>query len=90
MEPPYHFILIGDGASKDSPIKQSEKENISFVTFLPRIKEGKSRRHLNRQMFSLYAERIVLFIVTESPNKLGEYFYAAKPIIHTLDRKYDQ
>jgi len=90
LEPPYHFILIGDGASKDSLIKQSEKESISFVTFLPRIKR--------RQVASALKQADVLFICGTnrpiyrygvSPNKLGEYFYAAKPIIHTLDRKYD-
>jgi len=89
-DPPYHFILIGDGVSKDSLIKRAEKENVSFVTFLPKIAK--------RQVATALKQADVLFICGKnhsiyrfgvSPNKLGEYFYAAKPIIHTLNSKYD-
>jgi glycosyltransferase involved in cell wall biosynthesis len=83
---PYHFVLIGDGIEKEKLIKRAREESISFVTFLPKISK--------RQVITALEPADVCFIGWEkrkiykfgiSPNKIGDYFMSAKPLLHAFD-----
>jgi glycosyltransferase involved in cell wall biosynthesis len=83
---PYHFVLIGDGIEKEKLIKRTKDESISFVTFLPKISK--------QQVITVLDLADVCFIGWEkkkiykfgiSPNKLGDYFMSAKPVLHAFD-----
>jgi len=89
-DPPYHFILIGDGTSKDELVHQAVKQNVTFVTFLPRITKKQVATALKQAdvFFIGWLDRPI-YRYGVSPNKLGEYFYAGKPIIQTLITKND-
>lgn len=83
---PYHFVLIGEGIEKEKLAKRTKDESISFVTFLPKISK--------QQVITVLDLADVCFIGWEkkkiykfgiSPNKLGDYFMSAKPVLHAFD-----
>lgn len=82
---PYHFFFIGDGIAKDKLMRRVKEEGISFVSFLPRINKA--------QAISVLALADVCFVASQkkdiykygtSPNKLGDYFMSAKPVLNAL------
>ena len=82
---PYHFVFIGDGIAKDILMRRVKDEGISFVSFLPRITKA--------QVISALALADVCFVASQkkdiykygtSPNKLGDYFMSAKPVLNAL------
>jgi len=82
---PYHFVFIGDGIAKDILMRRVKEEGISFVSFLPRTTKA--------QVISALALADVCFIGWQkkdiykygtSPNKLGDYFMSAKPVLNAL------
>lgn len=87
---PYHFVLIGDGIEKQKLIQRVENDGISFVTFLPKVSKG--------QIITALKESDICFIGWKkydiykygiSPNKIGDYFMSAKPIIHAVNAGND-
>jgi len=82
---PYHFVFIGDGIAKDILMRRVKDEGISFVSFLPKITKA--------QVISVLALADVCFVASQkkdiykygtSPNKLGDYFMSAKPVLNAL------
>lgn len=82
---PYHFIFIGDGVAKHKLMRRAKDEGISFVSFLPRITKT--------QVISAISLADVCFVASQkkdiykygtSPNKLGDYFMSAKPVLNAL------
>lgn len=83
---PYHFVLIGAGVEKQRLMQRVRDASISFVTFLPTITK--------QQVISALALADVCFVASQknkiyrfgtSPNKLGDYFMSAKPVLNALD-----
>ncbi len=83
---PYHFILIGDGIYKGVLEDRIRRDKIDFVTLLPRITK--------RQIRSAFAQADACYISLKdqpvfrygvTPNKLGDYFMAGRPVIYAIN-----
>ena len=90
IQAPYHFIFIGDGSSKRNLKDRVQRERIDFISFLPRVPKS--------QIFSAMMQTDACFIGWQkkkiyqygiSPNKLGDYFMAGKPVIHAVQAGND-
>lgn len=85
-----HFVLVGAGKERDALIgkaRELELHNITFIEPIPK-----------KQIQSMLAEFDVCYIGWQknplyrfgiAPNKLPEYLYAGKPIIHAFSGKGD-
>lgn len=82
---PYHFVLIGDGIEKEKLIKRAKDESISFVTFLPKISKQQVITVLDlADVCFISLKNVSVFRFGVSPNKLGDYLMAGKPIIYAI------
>lgn len=82
---PYHFVLIGDGVEKENLIRRSIQENLSFVSFLPKLKKSQvisAIRSSDVCFISLKEAPVFRFGV--SPNKLGDYLISGRPVIYSI------
>ena len=85
MNLPYHFILIGSGAEKDRLIYRAKTEEITFVSFLPRIPKTNILSAIKQAdvgFISLKDSPIFRFGI--SPNKLGDYLIAGIPVLYAI------
>jgi glycosyltransferase involved in cell wall biosynthesis len=79
---PYHFALIGDGASRETLLTRMSREQLGFVSLLPRITKDQARTALESAdicLFSLRPDPVFQFGI--SSNKLFDYMMAGRPII---------
>jgi glycosyltransferase involved in cell wall biosynthesis len=82
---PYHFVLIGDGTEKPALQQRVAREGLDFVTLLPSIPKAAVRSALacsDACFISLKDSPVFRFGV--SPNKLFDYFMAARPVIYAI------
>jgi glycosyltransferase involved in cell wall biosynthesis len=87
---PYHFILIGEGASKEKLIRQTKSRGIRFISFLPKVPQRAVPAILSRaDVCFLGWQKKKIYHYGISPNKLCEYFMSGKPILHALDAPDD-
>jgi len=83
---PYHFVLIGEGIEKEKFVKRAREETISFVTFLPKISKQQVITALKLADVCFVASpKKKIYKFGTSPNKLGDYFMSAKPVLNALD-----
>ncbi len=88
--PDLHFVLVGSGKEKENLIKKAQSlglQNITFINAIPKkqiqsMLEQFDICYIGWQKNSLYRFGI-------APNKLPEYLYAGKPIIHAFSGKGD-
>lgn len=87
---PYHFILIGDGIEKEKLVKRTRDESIHFVSFLPRIEKKQviTALRLAEVCFIGWKKRSI-YKYGISPNKIGDYFMSARPVLHAVDAGND-
>ena len=82
---PYHFVLIGEGIEKGKLVKRAREESVSFVTFLPRILKQQAITALKlADVCFVSLKSVPVFRFGVSPNKLGDYLMAGKPIIYAI------
>ena len=87
---PYHFVLIGDGALKAKLIKQAQDESIDFVSFLPRVTKDIIRACIEKaDICFMPLQDSSIFRFGVSPNKLGDYFMAGKPVLFAVNAGND-
>ena len=87
---PYHVVMIGDGLLKKDLVKRTKEENLSFVSFLPKLCKSQALKAISMADICFIGwlnKRIYRYGV--SPNKLCDYFMAAKPVIHAIATKND-
>lgn len=85
-----HFVLVGAGKSKAGLIKKAECLGLDNITFIEPIEKIKVQSmlalfdvcYIGWQKKSLYRFGI-------AANKIPEYLYSAKPIIHSFSGKGD-
>ena len=78
------FVIVGDGQEKDTLIKQVQGlENILFIDAIPKLQVQSILSLFDICYIGLQKERLFKFGV--SPNKIFDYMYSAKPIIHAID-----
>jgi glycosyltransferase involved in cell wall biosynthesis len=87
---PYHFVLIGEGIEKEKLMKRAKEEAISFVTFLPKISKQQVITALKlADVCFIGLKNVPAFRFGISPNKLGDYLMAGKPIIYAINAGND-
>ena len=78
-------MLIGEGAVKDELIKQAQNESIHFVSFLPGVTKNIIRPCIERaDICFMPLQNSSIFRFGVSPNKLGDYFMAGKPVLYAV------
>jgi len=90
QDAPYHFIFIGDGNRKRYLEERAQKEKSHFVSFFPRVPK--------RKILPVILQADACFIGWQkkniyrfgiSPNKIGDYFMAGKPVVHAVEASND-
>lgn len=85
-----HFVLVGSGKEKENLVQKVGSLGLQNITFIDAIPK--------KQIQSMLAEFDVCYIGWQknplyrfgiAPNKLPEYLYAGKPIIHAFSGKGD-
>lgn len=87
---PYHFVFIGDGVEKEKLANRVKDEDISFATFLPNLPKRELVIALSLADICFIGwkkKRIYKFGI--SPNKIGDYFMSAKPVLHAASAGND-
>lgn len=80
------FILVGEGREKLSLKKYAKENGLSNVHFLDAIPKSQVQSMIAKfDVCYLGLTKDPLFRFGVSPNKLFDYFYAAKPIIYAID-----
>jgi glycosyltransferase involved in cell wall biosynthesis len=89
-DPPYHIILIGDGISKQALMERTKAEQCTFINFLPKVTKVQSLTAI-RQADICYIgwQNTPIYRYGISPNKLSEYMYAQKPVVHAVPETID-
>ena len=83
---PYHFVLIGDGVEKEKLVKRAQEAANHFVTFLPKISKPQVIEALKlADVCFLGWQKRKIYKFGISPNKLGDYFMSAKPVLHSIE-----
>jgi len=80
--PEVHFLLVGDGVSKDALQQRARAEQLSNVRFLDPIPKDEMPALLGAVDVGLHVlADIPLFRYGVSPNKLFDYMAAGRPVI---------
>ena len=78
------FVIVGDGQEKETLIKQVQGlKNVLFIDAIPKVQVQSILSLFDICYIGLQKERLFKFGV--SPNKIFDYMYSAKPIIHAID-----
>jgi len=85
-----HFVLVGAGGEKESLMKKCKNNNLYNVTFINAIPKNKVQSML--QLFDVcyigwHKQDLYKFGI--SANKIFDYMYSKKPIIHATNAAND-
>lgn len=88
--PEIAFVFVGKGYEKENLIEQARRNNISNIWFLPPV-EKTAMPLLLEQFDILYIgwRKKSIYRFGICPNKLMDYMYAGKPIIHAVEAGND-
>lgn len=84
------FVIVGDGSEKENLIKMVREINLENVVFIPSIPKKQVQamlKHFDVCYIGLRKKRIFEYGI--SPNKLFDYMYSSKPIIHAISTEND-
>ena len=80
------FVLVGGGKDKSNLVKMAK--NLNNVIFIDPIKNIQIQTMLKEfDLCFVGAKDLPLYKFGTSPNKLSQYMYASKPIIHLIHPK---
>lgn len=85
-----HFILVGSGRQKPELIKQAETLKLNNISFIDSIEKTQVQSMLD--MFDtcyIGWHKQDLYKFGIAANKIPEYMYSAKPVIHSFSGKGD-
>lgn len=87
---PVTFVLVGQGAEKESLVQKAQQLELKNILFLPPVSRA-SLPTLLSEMDALFIglKSQSLFRFGVSPNKLIDYMMAAKPVIHSIEAGND-
>ncbi len=85
------FLIVGKGSEKDRLIGLSKAYKLDNVIFLPSLKKEEVLTLLKKfiDVAFINLKKSKLFYYGVSPNKIFDYMYAKKPIIHAINTKND-
>ena len=88
--PDVHFVMVGKGASKEKLIELSVSLGADNVSFLPPIPKRQVQSLMRRfDVCYIGWKNEELYQYGISPNKLPEYMYSGKPVLHSFSGKGD-
>lgn len=89
-QPDIHFILVGSGRQKLELITQAEALKLNNISFLDSIEKTQVQSMLE-QFDACYIgwHKKDLYRFGIAANKIPEYMYSAKPVIHSFSGKGD-
>nr|WP_228136220.1 glycosyltransferase family 4 protein [Acinetobacter calcoaceticus] len=88
--PHLHFVLVGSGKEKDSLIQKVNTLGLQNITFIDAIPKKQIQSMLEQfDVCYIGWQKNSLYRFGIAPNKLPEYLYAGKPIIHAFSGKGD-
>lgn len=83
-----YFVIVGDGQEKDKLKLQAKGlDNIMFINSIPKLQVQSMLNLFDVCFIGWKNEDIYKYGV--SPNKLFDYMYSAKPIIHSINTTND-
>lgn len=88
--PDIHFFLVGSGKEKQemqNKVQDLKLTNISFIDSIPKKQIQSMLEHFDVCYIGWQKNPLYKFGI--APNKLPEYLYAGKPIIHAFSGKGD-
>lgn len=87
---PLAFVLAGAGPAREALRRQAAEAGLDNVHFLPALERRYMPALLARfDLAYLGWQRQPLYRYGISPNKLGDYMMAARPIVHAVDAAND-
>lgn len=85
-----HFVLVGSGKEKGLLIDKAKSLNLSNITFIDAIPKKQIQSMLEQfDVCYIGWQKNSLYRFGIAPNKLPEYLFAGKPIIHAFSGKGD-
>ncbi|OEC89108.1 glycosyltransferase family 4 protein [Acinetobacter sp. YK3] len=85
-----HFVLVGSGKEKEGLIQKVESLGLKNITFIDSIPKKQIQSMLEQfDVCYIGWQKNPLYRFGIAPNKLPEYLYAGKPIIHAFSGKGD-
>jgi glycosyltransferase involved in cell wall biosynthesis len=88
--PQLHFVLVGSGKEKESLIRKVQSLDLRNITFIDAIPKKQIQSMLEQfDICYIGWQKNSLYRFGIAPNKLPEYLYAGKPIIHAFSGKGD-
>lgn len=85
-----HFVLVGTGKEKNDMIQKAKVLNLKNITFVEPIPKKQIQSMLEEfDICYIGWQKNSLYRFGIAPNKLPEYLYAGKPIIHAFSGKGD-
>jgi len=88
--PQLHFVLVGSGKEKENLRKKVQSLNLQNITFIDAIPKKQIQSMLEHfDICYIGWQKNSLYRFGIAPNKLPEYLYAGKPIIHAFSGKGD-
>ncbi|WP_375037422.1 glycosyltransferase family 4 protein [Acinetobacter sp. RW6] len=88
--PHLHFVLVGSGKEKDNLIQKVNTLGLQNITFIDAIPKKQIQSMLEQfDVCYIGWQKNSLYRFGIAPNKLPEYLYAGKPIIHAFSGKGD-
>ncbi len=85
-----HFVLVGNGSEKESLVNYTKTKQLHNITFIEAIEKKQIQSML--QYFDICYigwHHYPLYRFGISANKLYDYMYAQKPILHSVDAGND-
>jgi glycosyltransferase involved in cell wall biosynthesis len=84
------FVLVGDGREKEALQQLAAREQLRNVHFLPPVPKAALQSVLREaDAFYLGWRDSPLYQYGVSPNKLGDYLAAGRPVVHAISCPYD-
>lgn len=85
-----HFVLVGSGKSRSDLIKKAELLGLNNITFIERIEKIQVQSMLS-QFDACYIgwQKESMYRFGIAANKIPEYMYSAKPVIHSFSGEGD-
>ena len=85
-----HFVLVGSGKEKEFLSEQARSLNLNNITFIDAIPKKQIQSMLEQfDVCYIGWQKNALYRFGIAPNKLPEYLFAGKPIIHAFSGKGD-
>ena len=83
------FVLVGEGGEKEALVQKAKNLKLTNVEFVHSVSRNDAQIMM-RSADALYigAKNTDLYKYGVSPNKLFEYFNAARPVIFSIDSKF--